>query len=939
MDDILIVTSRQSEPAILWANYLKTRFDKITKQRGRIPFNFLHVKIEDGNLSADIVSRCLMTKLQIVIICPSLLALPHSQLMSQLAAILKPEKVLGLLLEIDEMRVLDIHRQALPNFKQWRRCVVRSKDQSFVGNVLGIATDILGPALRDQPLSNSIMSAPIVPSSHDAFTVLPRKIRVSQNKVVALLTEPLKIDDTVAVKIEKTGEILEVSGVKRRNPYTLQFSVPESCMEVSMMIDVHIEKNGKDLGSRPIKCESRLRELEQILKAQDSPLEFVCQSLGICQSDREQLDSNLLQAFQKNIPPNFHLMAGEQSGGFLVQRESSPEEYPTLLHFSAKWGLEKLSMQLLDCPGGDVATSVRNVNGKTPLDLAEAEGHTKLIEILKNFTQMHEFTTMYHYFKGITDSVTNKVIVDLKSDTKGSSSTHEATNMPETPTKVPEYMEMTGSSSSSEHGSAGPTNAVTNLNYINIETKSNSGEDVCDGISMLRVSDVMTNELRINEPAYYESKDCNKTDDFSQECSNLLESVAECPDAISDYLIQPSNRPVTLVQQDFPNYLTHPSNRPVEPCYMNDSAINAKLSSSPNDSHMRFNFKRRDDTSSNRSGTLKRQGSNTSKTSVDDELLEIINDFKNNVLSISEVEQLVSTWKNRNDVQQSFKDKQQQLQEMRDEYEKIQSRMQETMKRPTPFERLKRMFTRSKSHDKSDKENTSQRPISSLSLQSVSSSSSSGRMSTASVCSGTSLGDSGTHSDHEDRRQMYNCRVGVPGSLMENYSVPPAPRVVSHPPSEHHYVSFPSNVPIYGSTATSPSDLSKSFNHDYLNFNGLNTIEEAKETDYPITVQPIKIQRNDPLYPKSEKEPNDLCTSFRATTPPTTDLDSSNAKESLSNGDTTEFILTELDLQTQETIRNFNKTIKECNEDLRLETCAKVTETHPNHDYINLQIN
>lgn len=38
MDDILIVTSRQSEPAILWANYLKTRFDKITKQRGRQPF-------------------------------------------------------------------------------------------------------------------------------------------------------------------------------------------------------------------------------------------------------------------------------------------------------------------------------------------------------------------------------------------------------------------------------------------------------------------------------------------------------------------------------------------------------------------------------------------------------------------------------------------------------------------------------------------------------------------------------------------------------------------------------------------------------------------------------------------------------------------------------------------------------------------------------------
>lgn len=38
LDDILIVTARQSELGILWVNYLKACFDKITKQRGKIPF-------------------------------------------------------------------------------------------------------------------------------------------------------------------------------------------------------------------------------------------------------------------------------------------------------------------------------------------------------------------------------------------------------------------------------------------------------------------------------------------------------------------------------------------------------------------------------------------------------------------------------------------------------------------------------------------------------------------------------------------------------------------------------------------------------------------------------------------------------------------------------------------------------------------------------------
>jgi hypothetical protein len=41
-----------------------------------------------------------------------------------------------------------------------------------------------------------------------------------------------------------------------------------------------------------------------------------------------------------------------------------------------------------------------------------------------------------------------------------------------------------------------------------------------------------------------------------------------------------------------------------------------------------------------------------------EELAEILNDFKNNVYSIAEVERFVENWQKRNDVQQSFKDKQ-----------------------------------------------------------------------------------------------------------------------------------------------------------------------------------------------------------------------------------------------------------------------------------------
>lgn len=100
----------------------------------------------------------------------------------------------------------------------------------------------------------------------------------------------------------------------------------DTCMEVSTMIEIRIIKNEKELGSRPVKCESRLRELEYILKAQESPLEFMCHSLGITNSDRTALDTYLSQTFQKNVPPNFHLLSTTEptkNPMFRINKENS----------------------------------------------------------------------------------------------------------------------------------------------------------------------------------------------------------------------------------------------------------------------------------------------------------------------------------------------------------------------------------------------------------------------------------------------------------------------------------------------------------------------------------------------------------------------------------------------------------------------------------------
>lgn len=522
---------------------------------------------------------------------------------------------------------------------------------------------------------------------------------------------------------------------------------------------------------------------------------------------------------------------------------------------------------------------------------------------------MHEFTTMYHYFKGISEESPEKSIIELKSMVVTRESDFPPTEECTNDSYSTHYLEMKSNNESDNNNNDihEKDNAIANLSYLNVDLNDHSdmdsfdtvdapsnfiamqpmqkrdSNDLINNINNMKIKEEeekeITNELKITEDNYYDSNELNKSstaiaDEFSNACSDVLENISQAdstsltpstnsiPSSNSDnnqalqcgdYLIQPSNRPVTIMLSD---YMTHPSNIPVarneniHHDYMNQ-LTEQKLEAS----HLRLYFKKKKSDSISSSigspsttksissnGTLKRHDSDaSSKRSVDDELLEIINDFKNNVFSINEVEELVASWKNRHDVKKNFREKQEQLQKMREEYEKIQQKMKENLKRPSPFERMKRIFSRKQEKVSCNftlplvdlTGNTNFRPNSTLSLHSASSNSSSGRMSTSSVCDR----DSGTHSDHEERRNHHNQRnlkMTQSKNLMDNYLIPPSnPRPVLSTPIEdkrsllsfslaqnastpspdlsEHYILFPSNVPIFPSSSTSRKCNENSF--------------------------------------------------------------------------------------------------------------------------------
>ncbi|XP_011499576.1 PREDICTED: phosphoinositide 3-kinase adapter protein 1 [Ceratosolen solmsi marchali] len=746
-DDVIFISSKD-DASTLWVNYLTASFEQISRQQGRPPFRVSQITFEDPLLpGTDFKIR--NSRLQIIVVCPVFLerAAERPEHAATISRQLSTERVLAMMLGVQDIHLNMEHRAALVTYPSWRKFFVKDQDETFVGQFLGAAVAILGTAIASN-----------LKNDKTAFSVHPKKVKLGQSRVIALLNEPLQTDDNVTVIVDRCGEAIEVGHVKRRNPYTLQFSIPDRCLEVSMLVGVRIACNGAPLGVRQVKCESRLRELDQILRAHDNPLEFMCQTFGFNSGDKEQLDNWMVHSFQKNIPPHFNLLSNPTNDLQLSKNHSSSEENPTLLHFAARFGLEKLAWQLLECPGGDVACDMKNANDFTPADLSEQAGHVRLAHQLRGYMQMNEFSNMYSYLKVMSEN------------TNGNANGFRA----------------------SSHQSERLTTTEEE------PRQASRQEDYCRPRPLSEAYSVPPMARPVPITSQQQHQQQRTFPDYSTPPPLPLPNSPVAADstlapASSTTTLDPSGLELPLqgYMQMNPTGFRSPDSSVSTPTGLSSSQLITQRSGTETPTNdVKGEYASSDQLSSKSSLGRSSQSSNRSRECPQDELLEIITDFKNNVFTISEVERLVENWRNRNDVQQSFRDKQRQLSAMRDEYERIQKRMKDEMKAPTPFDRIRKFFTKGKKELKdsmnvnedlgSSKQNcvgnlADRRPVSSLSLHSVSSSSSSGRMSTVSGCSGTSLGDSGTHSDTEDRRLQHPASddkvVGI-----TSYEIPPAPK-------------------------------------------------------------------------------------------------------------------------------------------------------------------
>ncbi|XP_064458224.1 B-cell scaffold protein with ankyrin repeats-like isoform X2 [Ornithodoros turicata] len=389
------------EDAREWDDYLT---DCFRQQLAPKALSIVHEKLEELPLPLAPVTAKNFTqaKVVLVIISPDFLDTVERRgpELFDLGRLLEPGHTIAMLCGVTHDEVGLSHRAAFPSYSSWPLLVAKNQDKDFVLSVVSETCSLLKKVEEEQEEARKNASA----LKTQQFRLSPRKVQEGSTKIFVMLNQAVQQNQKFEVLLE-SGGIKDIP-VKWRNPYVLQFVVPDSFLQTSKIINVHVRCDGSLLGVRQLKCESKLSELHNLLQTAVSPYEMLCLTTGL--ATLHEVDIALTKSFQSNIPSEgFAFLKPQQ---LLSERKRSEELLPTLLHFAAYYGLQELASTLLQCPGALHCCFLLNCKGQTPAALATGAGHRDIASMLNDFQKVASATS--------TDKLTSQDNGTLRTSSK-----------------------------------------------------------------------------------------------------------------------------------------------------------------------------------------------------------------------------------------------------------------------------------------------------------------------------------------------------------------------------------------------------------------------------------------------------------------------------------------------------------------------------------------
>ncbi|XP_071412023.1 B-cell scaffold protein with ankyrin repeats isoform X2 [Pithys albifrons albifrons] len=399
MTDILVIYEKEAEE---WALYLKSLFGHIVNERGILLYNLETSSFKHQKLFCLPSYKC-----KLLILSCGLLNCLNQERCCFLEKVLKPlDNVVILLCGVENSKIL---YEILTLDGGSKEISTDQKPEEYISVVTGIIQQ--GKPLDQNPgYSLSYIYEAVLADDHQTSSdtnlsnvraasektdlsskneVLSERLETNEQSILVLpgrisCENPGEI--FILLKDEIDDETVEIEFISDNQQIRTQPASWNKKVKYVKALDfpagpvyVNVYCGGVIKTTAQIEYYTALEEIEPVLKKVANPIAFTCQALKF--SSVEKVDNVLTLLLKSKISADeFSPFRNEEEHH--QQANSHLEEFPTLLHCAARFGLKNLAAFLLNCPEATQACKITNKYGDDPQSIAEKHGHKELRKLI-----------------------------------------------------------------------------------------------------------------------------------------------------------------------------------------------------------------------------------------------------------------------------------------------------------------------------------------------------------------------------------------------------------------------------------------------------------------------------------------------------------------------------------------------------------------------------
>ncbi|XP_074397211.1 B-cell scaffold protein with ankyrin repeats isoform X1 [Zonotrichia albicollis] len=402
--DILVIYEQEAEE---WAVYLKSLFGLIVDKEGILLYD-----LENSSFKHQELLCLLSYKCKLLILSCGLLNCLNQRRSYFLEQVLKPlDNVVILLCGVENSEILyeiltlagsskeistdqkpeeyiSVVKEILQPDKPWDENpgdsvsyiyeAVLADDHRTISDIN--LSDARGASEETDLTFKTEVLSERLESDEQSILVLPRRISCENPGEIFILLKEEIDEETLEVEfITDNQQIrMQTASWNKKVKYVKALDFPAGPVYVNVYCGGVIKRTAQ------IEYYTALEEIEPILKKVADPIAFTCQQ-ALKFSSVEKVDNVLTSLLRNKISTyEFSLLQSEEEHHH--QANSPLEEFPTLLHCAARFGLKKLAAFLLSCPEATRACRITNKYGDDPESIAKKHGHKELRKLIQELS-------------------------------------------------------------------------------------------------------------------------------------------------------------------------------------------------------------------------------------------------------------------------------------------------------------------------------------------------------------------------------------------------------------------------------------------------------------------------------------------------------------------------------------------------------------------------